>query len=67
LGFTDQGNKRWLIGGLAKGKFYIGFCNITTRDEHGSWQKKEEYGNKGRVPLPWIGENRTMVDLLSHM
>lgn len=58
LGYTDTGNKT-VIGGLAR-EFYHRIYLHYDRPEAWTWQKKEEYGNKGQGIPAVDGENRTM-------
>lgn len=58
LGFTDTGNKE-VIGGLAR-EFYQRIYQFYDRSENWSWQKKEEYGNKGQGTPAIDGDKRTM-------
>ncbi|MCO5238835.1 MAG: FAD-dependent oxidoreductase [Chitinophagaceae bacterium] len=58
LGYTDTGNKT-VIGGLAR-EFYHRIYLHYDRPEAWTWQKKEEYGNKGQGTPAVDGENRTM-------
>ncbi|MDR3403848.1 MAG: FAD-dependent oxidoreductase [Chthoniobacter sp.] len=58
LGFTDTGNKA-VIGGLSRDFYHRVWLHY---DQAGawSWQKKEEYGNKGQGTPAVDGEQRTM-------
>ena len=58
LGFTDTGNKA-VIGGLSRDFYHRVWLHY---DKGGawSWQKKEEYGNKGQGTAAVDGEQRTM-------
>ncbi|MCB1234140.1 MAG: FAD-dependent oxidoreductase, partial [Verrucomicrobiae bacterium] len=58
LGFTDTGNKA-VIGGLSR-DFYHRVWKHYDSPEAWTWQKKEEYGNKGQGTPAMDGENRTM-------
>ncbi|MGE0103760.1 MAG: FAD-dependent oxidoreductase [Blastocatellales bacterium] len=58
LGFTDTGNKA-VIGGLAR-EFYHRVWRHYNRPEAWTWEKREEYGNKGQGTPAIDGENRTM-------
>jgi hypothetical protein len=58
LGFTDTGNKA-VIGGLSR-DFYHRVWMHYDQPAAWSWQKKEEYGNKGQGTPAVDGENRTM-------
>lgn len=58
LGYTDTGNKT-VIGGLSR-EFYHRLYLYYAQPEAWTWQKKEEYGNKGQGTPAVDGENRTM-------
>jgi len=58
LGFTDTGNKA-VIGGLSR-DFYHRVWMHYDQPQAWSWQKKEEYGNKGQGTPAVDGEQRTM-------
>jgi len=58
LGYTDTGDKS-VIGGLAR-EFYHRLWLHYSTDEAWTWQKREEYGNKGQGTVAIDGENRTM-------
>ena len=58
LGFTDTGNKA-VIGGLSR-DFYHRIWAYYQKPETWTWQKREEYGNKGQGTPAMDGENRTM-------
>jgi len=58
LGFTDTGNKS-VIGGLAR-EFYHRVYLHYQNPQAWTWQKKEEYGNRGQGTPAIDGENRTM-------
>ncbi len=58
LGFTDTGNKA-VIGGLAR-EFYHRVWQIYQKPEAWTWEKREQYGNKGQGTPAIDGENRTM-------
>jgi hypothetical protein len=58
LGFTDTGDKA-VIGGLAR-DFYHRIWKHYQKPEAWTWQKREEYGNKGQGTPAIDGENRTM-------
>ncbi|MGH9831694.1 MAG: FAD-dependent oxidoreductase [Blastocatellia bacterium] len=58
LGFTDTGNKA-VIGGLAR-EFYHRVWQHYQKPEAWTWEKREEYGNKGQGTPAIDGENRTM-------
>jgi hypothetical protein len=58
LGYTDTGNKA-VIGGLAR-DFYHRVWKHYQRPATWTWQKKEQYGNKGQGTPAIDGENRTM-------
>lgn len=58
LGFTDTGNKE-VIGGLAR-EFYQAVYNHYQNPASWTWQKQEEYGNKGQGAPAIDGEKRTM-------
>ncbi|MEM7654827.1 MAG: FAD-dependent oxidoreductase [Bacteroidota bacterium] len=58
LGYTDTGNKA-VIGGLAR-EFYHRLYQHYATDSAWTWQKREEYGNKGQGTPAIDGENRTM-------
>ena len=58
LGFTDTGNKS-VIGGLAR-EFYHRVFRHYERPEAWTWQKREEYGNRGQGTPAIDGDQRTM-------
>ena len=58
LGYTDTGNKA-VIGGLSR-DFYHRVWMHYDQPQAWSWQKKEEYGNKGQGTPAIDGEQRTM-------
>ncbi|HYR58361.1 MAG TPA: FAD-dependent oxidoreductase, partial [Chthoniobacteraceae bacterium] len=58
LGFTDTGNKA-VIGGLSR-DFYHRIWKHYDDAAAWTWQKKEEYGNKGQGTPAIDGEQRTM-------
>src|SRR5581483_9498849 len=58
LGFTDTGNKA-VIGGLAR-DFYHRLWRHYDDPKAWTWQKKDEYGNKGQGTPAIDGEQRTM-------
>ncbi len=58
LGFTDTGNKA-VIGGLAR-DFYHRVYKHYEKPEAWTWQKRDEYGNKGQGTPAIDGEHRTM-------
>ena len=58
LGFTDTGNKA-VIGGLSR-EFYQRVWAHYDRPAAWTWQKREEYGNKGQGTPAIDGEHRTM-------
>jgi hypothetical protein len=58
LGFTDTGNKE-VIGGLAR-EFYQLIYQHYQDPASWTWQKQEEYGNKGQGAPAIDGEKRTM-------
>lgn len=58
LGFTDTGNKS-VIGGLAR-EFYHRIFLHYQNDSSWTWQKKDEYGNKGQGTPAMDGKERTM-------
>ena len=58
LGFTDTGDKS-VIGGLAR-TFYQRVYQHYQEAKAWSWQKKEEYGNKGQGTPAIDGKDRTM-------
>jgi hypothetical protein len=58
LGFTDTGNKA-VIGGLAR-EFYHRVWQHYQKPEAWTWEKREQYGNKGQGTTAIDGENRTM-------
>ena len=58
LGFTDTGDKS-VIGGLAR-EFYHRVWMHYDGQEAWTWQKKEEYGNKGQGTPAMDGNERTM-------
>ncbi len=58
LGFTDTGNKA-VIGGLAR-EFYQRVYRYYQDPATWSWQKPEDYGNRGQGTPAIDGENRTM-------
>ena len=58
LGFTDTGNKE-VIGGLSR-EFYQRLYSHYQNDASWTWQKRDEYGNKGQGTPAIDGTNRTM-------
>jgi hypothetical protein len=58
LGFTDTGNKA-VIGGLSR-DFYHRVWMHYDQPQAWSWQKKDEYGNKGQGTPAVDGAQRTM-------
>lgn len=58
LGFTDTGDKS-VIGGLSR-EFYHRVYMHYQQPEAWTWQKKEEYGNKGQGTPAMDGAERTM-------
>lgn len=58
LGFTDTGNKS-VIGGLSR-DFYHRVWKEYQKPETWTWQKRDEYGNKGQGTPAMDGEHRTM-------
>ncbi|MBK6389548.1 MAG: FAD-dependent oxidoreductase [Saprospiraceae bacterium] len=58
LGFTDTGNKE-VIGGLSR-QFYQRLYQYYQKPGSWTWQKQEEYGNKGQGTPAIDGANRTM-------
>src|SRR3954465_11828873 len=58
LGFTDTGNKA-VIGGLAR-EFYHRVWEHYQRPEAWTWQRREQYGNKGQGTAAIDGAQRTM-------
>ncbi|MEZ0388698.1 MAG: FAD-dependent oxidoreductase [Verrucomicrobium sp.] len=58
LGFTDTGNKA-VIGGLSR-DFYHRIWMHYDKSDAWTFQKKENYGNKGQGTPAMDGENRTM-------
>ncbi len=58
LGFTDTGNKE-VIGGLAR-EFYQRLYQHYQKKEAWTWQKPDEYGNKGQGTPAIDGTSRTM-------
>jgi hypothetical protein len=58
LGFTDTGNKA-VIGGLAR-EFYHRIWKHYQDPAAWTWQKREEYGNKGQGTPAIDGDQRTM-------
>jgi hypothetical protein len=58
LGFTDTGNKA-VIGGLSR-EFYHRVWQHYDATKAWTWQKKEEYGNKGQGTQAIDGDQRTM-------
>jgi hypothetical protein len=58
LGFTDTGNKA-VIGGLAR-EFYHRVWSHYQRPEAWTWQRAEEYGNRGQGTPAIDGSQRTM-------
>jgi len=58
LGFTDTGNKA-VIGGLAR-DFYHRVWQHYDQASAWTWQKKDEYGNKGQGTPAIDGDQRTM-------
>jgi hypothetical protein len=58
LGFTDTGNKA-VIGGLSR-EFYHRVWQHYQRPQAWTWQRPDEYGNKGQGTPAIDGEQRTM-------
>ena len=58
IGFTDTGNKA-VIGGLSR-EFYQRVWKHYNQPEAWTWQKREEYGNKGQGTPAIDGDTRTM-------
>ncbi len=58
LGFTDTGNKA-VIGGLSR-EFYHRVWQQYQRPDAWTWQRREDYGNKGQGTPAMDGEQRTM-------
>jgi hypothetical protein len=58
LGFTDTGNKS-VIGGLAR-EFYHRVFRHYERPDAWTWQKRDEYGNRGQGTPAIDGAQRTM-------
>jgi hypothetical protein len=58
LGFTDTGNKA-VIGGLSR-DFYHRLWKHYDQPKAWTWQKREDYGNKGQGTPAIDGEQRTM-------
>ncbi len=58
LGFTDTGNKA-VIGGLSR-EFYHRVWQQYQRPDAWTWQRREDYGNKGQGTPAIDGEQRTM-------
>jgi hypothetical protein len=58
LGFTDTGNKE-VIGGLSR-EFYHRVYLHYQNESAWTWQKKNEYGNKGQGTPAMDGKERTM-------
>ena len=58
LGFTDTGDKA-VIGGLSR-EFYHRVWQHYQRPDAWTWQRREEYGNKGQGTPAIDGEHRTM-------
>jgi hypothetical protein len=58
LGFTDTGNKA-VIGGLSR-EFYHRVWRLYDQPGAWTWQKREEYGNKGQGTPAIDGAQRTM-------
>ena len=58
LGFTDTGNKG-VIGGLSR-DFYHRVWKYYQKPETWTFQKRDEYGNKGQGTPAMDGEHRTM-------
>jgi hypothetical protein len=58
LGFTDTGNKA-VIGGLSR-EFYHRIWQHYDKPDAWTWQKREEYGNKGQGTPAIDGVQRTM-------
>ena len=58
LGYTDTGNKS-VIGGLSR-EFYHRVWLHYNDSAAWTWQKHNEYGNKGQGTVAMDGENRTM-------
>ena len=57
LGFTDTGNKA-VIGGLSREFYHRVYMHYQSSDAW-TWQKQEEYGNKGQGTPAIDGEQRT--------
>jgi hypothetical protein len=58
LGFTDTGNKA-VIGGLAR-EFYHRVWKHYDNPAAWTWERREQFGNKGQGTVAMDGENRTM-------
>jgi hypothetical protein len=58
LGYTDTGNKA-VIGGLAR-EFYHRVWKHYDSPAAWTWEKREQFGNKGQGTVAMDGENRTM-------
>ncbi len=58
LGFTDTGDKS-VIGGLAR-TFYGRLYDHYQKPENWTWEKREQFGNKGQGTPAIDGANRTM-------
>jgi len=58
LGFTDTGDKS-VIGGLAR-TFYGRLYDHYQKPENWTWEKREQFGNKGQGTPALDGANRTM-------
>ncbi|MFN8356931.1 MAG: FAD-dependent oxidoreductase [Spirosomataceae bacterium] len=58
LGYTDTGNKE-VIGGLSR-EFYHRIYQHYQQPNNWTWQRQEEYGNKGQGTPAIDGDNRTM-------
>ena len=65
LGFSDTGNKA-VIGGLARDFYHRVYLHY---DQPGAWtwQKREEYGNKGQGTPAMDGDARTMYIFEPHV
>ncbi len=57
LGFTDTGNKA-VIGGLSRDFYHRVYLHYQG-DDAWTWQKREQFGNKGQGTPAIDGENRT--------
>jgi hypothetical protein len=58
LGFTDTGNKA-VIGGIAREFYHLVWQHYQQPDAW-TWQKREDYGNRGQGTPAIDGERRTM-------